>query len=225
MRLGESGLSGEDLSGLGVKVVRSGVDKAEVLRRTRETEIRCRIDAEPRRSWRICTGINFLDHMLEILAFYSGFNLDVEVKASRKLLHTIIEDVGITLGKAFHVLASERVKAYGIKGFGFSQGILDEAFSDARISFEGRVGCYIDRDQRIRSFELVEDVDEKFLESFFQGFSQGMRATIHVDLRRGDDPHHLWESAFRAFGGALREALSRDEWKKGSIAGIKETID
>lgn len=218
-------MSGENLGGLGVKVIRSGVDEAEVLRGTRETEVRCRIDSRSKRRWRISTGINFLDHMLEILAFYSGFNLDVEVKASRRLLHTVIEDVGITLGKAFHVLASERVKAYGIRGFGFSQGILDEAFSDARVSFEGRVGCYVYRDQRVRSFELVEDVDEKFLESFFQGFSQGMRATIHLDLRRGDDPHHLWESAFRAFGNALREALSKDEWRKGSIAGIKETID
>ncbi len=218
-------MSGGGFGELGVKVLRSGIDEAEILRKTRETEIRCLIKAGARRGWRISTGINFLDHMLEILAFYSGFNLDVEVEVSRRLLHTIVEDVGITLGRAFYLIASQRVEAYGIKGFGFSQGILDEAFSEARISFEGRVGCYLSRGPQVRSFGLVEDIEEKFLESFFQGFSQGMKATIQLELRRGDDPHHLWESAFRAFGNALRNMLERDEWKKGSIAGVKETAE
>ena len=210
---------------LGVKVLESTGSRAEVLRRTTETEVRCVVEAAPRRSWKLETGIDFLDHMLEILAFYSGFNLDVEVRASRNLRHTIIEDVGITLGRAFQAIAVERVKDRGIRGFGFAQGILDESFSEARISFEGRVGFYLHRDPSLRRFGRVEDLEEEFLEAFFQGFSQGMRATIQIDLRRGEDPHHLWESAFRAFGTALAMALSEDSWRKGSVAGIKGIID
>jgi len=199
--------------------------RAEVMRRTTETEVRCVVEAAPRRSWKLRTGIDFLDHMLEILAFYSGFNLDVEVKASRNLRHTIIEDVGITLGRAFQAMAMERIKDYGIKGFGFGQGILDESFSEARISFEGRAGFYLYRDSSLRRFGRVEGLEEEFLEAFFQGFSQGMRATIQIDLRRGEDPHHLWESAFRAFGIALSMALSEDRWRKDSVAGVKKVID
>ena len=210
---------------LGLKVLRRGLDYAEVLRRTAETEVRCLVEAGARRAWRLETGISFLDHMLEILAYYSGFNIDLEVKASRRLRHMIVEDSGITLGRAFREIALQRVEAHGIRGFGFSQGALDEAFSEARVFVEGRVGCFISRDPSIKRFGAVEDVEEEFLESFFQGFSQGMRATIQIDLRRGEDPHHLWESAFRAFGDALRSALSRDEWRKGSIAGIKQAFD
>ncbi|MGO9645870.1 MAG: imidazoleglycerol-phosphate dehydratase, partial [Candidatus Bathyarchaeia archaeon] len=65
----------------------------------------------------------------------------------------------------------------------------------------------------------------EFLESFFQGFAQGMKLTIQLDLMRADDPHHLWEACFRAFGCALEESLRLDEWKQGGIAGVKGTID
>lgn len=216
-----SGEAGE----LGIKVVRADVDYVEVLRRTRETEVSCRVEAGPRRSWRISTGMDFLDHMIEILAFYLGMNIDLEARSARSLKHTLAEDSGIALGRAFQLMALRRIEAYGIRGFGFSQGVLDEAASEARISLEGRVGCYIRRWPEARRFELVEGVEESFIEAFFHGFSQGMRATIQLELRSGEDPHHLWESAFRAFGAALRMLLSRDEWRRGSVAGVKETLE
>jgi imidazoleglycerol phosphate dehydratase HisB len=52
-----------------------------------------------------------------------------------------------------------------------------------------------------------------------------MRATIHIELLRGNDPHHLWESVFRSFGESLRQALTKNEWRKGSVAGVKKTVD
>jgi len=209
-------------SDLGVRIIQEDVDRAEIIRRTRETEVFCRIEAGPRREWRISTGIDFLDHMIEILAFYSGLNIDLEVKSGRRLQHTVAEDAGIALGRALRAMALRRIEAQGIMGFGFSQGMLDEAYSEARISFEGRAGCYIHRCSEAGYFGIVEGIEESFLEAFFQGFSQGMGATIQIELRRGKDSHHLWESAFRAFGNALRMLLSVDEWKRGSIAGVKE---
>jgi len=119
----------------------------------------------------------------------------------------------------------ERVKEYGIRGFGFGRCILDEAYSEARISFEGRSGCWIMRSPEIIRFTYVEDLQEEFMNSFFEGFSQGMRITIHLDLLRGSDPHHLWESAFRAFGESLKQVFIKDEWRRGSIAGIKKTVE
>lgn len=211
---------------LGFRILSVRTDYVELERRTTETFIKCRIEAGLRREWNINTGINFFNHMIEMLAYYSEFNIDLEVEARRyRLLHTILEDSGITLGKAFYLLALERIKEYGIKGFGFSRCILDEACSEARISFEGRVGCWIMRSLESEKFTFVEDIHEEFIKSFFEGFSQGMRATIHVELLRGSDPHHLWESAFRAFGESLKQTLTKNEWRRGSIAGVKKTVD
>lgn len=217
-------MRGEDE--LGFKLLRADKDVVELERVTTETIVKCRVESGPRRECRIDTGLNFVNHMVEMLAYYSELNIDLEVEARRyKLVHTLVEDAGITLGRAFHMLSMERVKEYGIKGFGFSKCVLDESCSEAQISFEGRVGCWIHENSGIRRFTSVEDIQEEFIKSFFEGFSQGMRATIHVELVRGSDPHHLWEAAFRAFGESLRQALSRDEWRRGFIAGVKKTVE
>lgn len=209
---------------LGIDVRVANANQAEVVRRTTETEIRCRVHSGKRQKWNLDTGLNFLNHMIEELAFFSELNLDAVVKSPRFLLaHTVVEDTGLTLGKAFYELATARGNGTGIRGFGSAQCVLDEALCEARVSFEGRVGVYISRPAR--RFGWVEDVQEEFLESFFQGFAQSMRLTIHLDLLRADDPHHLWEACFRSFGSAMRELLKPDEWRKGGISGVKGTLD
>jgi imidazoleglycerol-phosphate dehydratase len=193
---------------LGVRVLSAGRDCVEWERRTTETYIKCKIESGLRREWRINTGIN------------------LEVESSRyKLLHTINEDSGITLGKAFYLLALERIKEYGIRGFGFGRCILDEAYSEARISFEGRVGCRIMRNLESEKFMFVEDIHEESIKEFFEGFTQGMRVTIHIELLRGKDTHHLWESVFRSLGESFRQALTKNEWRKGSVAGVEKPVD
>jgi imidazoleglycerol-phosphate dehydratase len=193
---------------LGVIVLSAGRDCVEWERRTTETYIKCKIESGLKREWRINTGIN------------------LEVESSRyKLLHTINEDSGITLGKAFYLLALERIKEYGIRGFGFGRCILDEAYSEARISFEGRVGCWMMRNLESEKFMSVEDIHEESIKAFFEGFTQGMRVIIHIELLRGKDPHHLWESVFRSFGESFRQALTKNEWRKGSVAGVEKTVD
>ncbi len=209
---------------LGVSFPHVGPDSVEAVRRTTETEIRCRIYSGPRQPWQIDTGLHFFNHMIEELAYFSGFNIDASVKSPRYLLHhTIVEDTGIVMGRAFYEMALSRSQNTGIKGHGFSQGILDEAFVSVRLSLEGRVGIFIER--KARRFGQVEDVQEEFMESFFQGFAQGMKVTAQIDLERADDPHHLWESCFRAFGDALRQSLQDDKWKKGGVAGVKGTLE
>lgn len=193
---------------MGVRVLSAGRDCVEWERRTTETYIKCKIESGLRREWRINTGIN------------------LEVESSRyKLLHTINEDSGITLGKAFYLLALERIKEYGIRGFGFGRCILDEAYSEARISFEGRVGCRIMRNLESEKFMFVEDIHEESIKEFFEGFTQGMRVTIHIELLRGKDTHHLWESVFRSLGESFRQALTKNEWRKGSVAGVEKPVD
>ncbi len=211
-------------SNLGIQVKKLDLNQVEVVRRTAETTIECKINAGKKQKWNLDTGLHFFNHMLEELAYFSRFNIDATVKSPHFLLtHTVIEDTGITMGRAFYELAMIRGKKTGIRGFGSAVCVLDETYAQSRISLEGRAGTYISR--HTRRFGVVEDVQEEFLESFFQGFAQGMRLTIQLDLMRADDPHHLWEACFRAFGCALGESLQVDEWKKGGIAGVKGTIE
>ncbi|MGC8969515.1 MAG: hypothetical protein ACP5ID_01635 [Conexivisphaera sp.] len=207
----------------GLRVLSSSSTSASVERRTSETAIRVTVEEGPRRPWRVSTGSAFLDHMVEILAFYSELNVDATVEASRRLMHTLAEDLGIALGAALRAMADARIASEGCRCHGFAQAVLDEAYSQARVSYEGRSLAVVDRS--IDRFGQVEDLQEEFLVAFLEGMAQGMRATIHVDLMRGRDPHHAWESAFRALGIALRSALERDEWRRGYAAGIKGTVD
>ncbi|MGC9015762.1 MAG: hypothetical protein ACP5KM_03160, partial [Conexivisphaera sp.] len=209
--------------GIGISVLSSSPTSASVERRTSETLVRVSVEEGPRRPWRISTGSAFLDHMVEIFAFYSGLNVDASVEASRRLMHTIAEDLGITLGTALRAMADARISSTGCRCQGFAQAVLDEAYSQARISYEGRALAVVE--SNVERFGQVEDVQEEFLVALLEGLAQGMRATVHVDLMRGKDPHHAWESAFRALGSALRSALERDEWRRGSIAGVKGTVD
>jgi len=209
---------------LGFRVKKAEPNEIELVRRTAETEITCKISGGKKRKWELDTGFHFFNHMIEELAYFSEFNIDVKVVSPHfQLTHTVLEDTGITLGRAFYELAMVRGKRDGIRSFGSGIGLLDEAYVYARISLEGRAGTYVSR--HTRRFGVVEDVQEEFLESFFQGFSHGMRLTIQLDLMRADDPHHLWEACFRAFGCALGETLRLDEWKQGGIAGVKGTVE
>jgi imidazoleglycerol-phosphate dehydratase len=211
-------------SSLGISVVKSDAKHVEIVRRTKETEIRCVVDSGEKKPWDIDTGLHFFNHMIEQFAYNSEFNINLTVKSPHFLLaHTTVEDSGITVGRAFYELAMIRVKEIGIRGFGFSPGILDEACVQARVSFEGRVGTRIDR--KVRAFGMVEDVQEEFMVSFFEGFAQGMKATIQLDLVHAEDPHHLWECAFRAFGNSLRQVFETDEWRRGGVAGVKGTVE
>ncbi len=126
---------------LGIQVGKLGLNEVEVVRRTTETEITCRIRHGPRQSWDLSTGLNFLNHMIEELAYFSEFNIDTVVKSPHYLLnHTTIEDAGITLGRAFYELATERGKKIGVRGFGSGQCILDEAFAEGARKFRRESG-------------------------------------------------------------------------------------
>jgi len=162
--------------------------------------------------------------MLETIWWRSGFNLSVNVQAARRLEHTITEDVGITFGRAVRALY-EVESAEGMNGAGNGRAMLDEALADVSISIEGRAGCWFDRECTGANAELVERMASCNLRAFFEGFSQGAGASVRVSLLKGEDPHHMWEAAFRAFGDALAAALSRNDWRAGGIAGVKGTLE
>jgi len=208
----------------GMRVSRDG-EVYETLRDSREATVRTAIDFGPRRQPKLNTTLAFFDHMLEMTGWYGDFVLDAsyEVKTFR-LMHVVIEDTGLALGAAFAQVVRDRI-AEGVESNGESHGVMDEASAFAQISFEGRANTFVNRGGA-SALERVEDVLTVDLVAFFEGFSQGGRCTIHLDLHENSrDPHHAWEAGFRAFARALRAALRPNPRRAGMTAGVKGTLD
>ncbi len=218
-------MADEDKSLGGVRVEVEELGRIAVRRETRESLAEVRIDMGPRRETTVETGLNFFDHMLETIAWQACLNLDVRFSHKRyRLTHVITEDVGLTLGHGLARLVRERTPG-GINGAGSATMAIDEAIAMALIQFEGRSNAYYDLGTPAGRLERVEDMLAADLIAFFDGVAQGARATIHLRSLRAVDPHHLWESIFRGFGVALRNALTANEWRAGLTAGIKGTLD
>lgn len=183
---------------------------ARVERNTNETQIAVNVNLDGAGHGRFETGIPFFEHMLDQVARHGV--MDLEVKAAGDLHiddHHTVEDTGIVLGQA--VAEAVGCKA-GITRYGHAYVPLDEALSRVVVDFSGRPGLHYRVDYpraRIGSF----DVD--LLREFFQGFVNHAGVTLHVDSLHGDNAHHVAETVFKAFGRALRMALTPDARVQG----------
>ncbi len=216
--------SSETKTDLGLGYHTMNANDSEVLckRITRESTISVEIDTGDRYpdiNEKIHTSLHFLDHMIEHISWRSCMNIEVSASVTHYPFgHVICEDVGMTMGYAFAELWRQRVTG-GTDGEGEAMGMIDEAMSRAAISFEDRAQfCF---SSAVDIPEHVEDMLCADLHNFFAGFAQGGRCTIHIDILKGDDPHHLWESAFRAFGICLKRAFAPNPWRKGTTPGVK----
>jgi imidazoleglycerol-phosphate dehydratase len=184
--------------------------KAEVTRTTNETRIGVKLNLDGSGKAKIATGIAFLDHMLEQVARHGIFDLQVSAKGDLHVdAHHTVEDVGIALGQAFARAVGDKK---GVRRYGHAYVPLDEALSRAVVDLSGRPGLeYHIEFTRARIGEF--DVD--LVHEFFQGFVNHALVTLHVDNLKGDNAHHQAETAFKAFGRALRMAVERDPRVKG----------
>jgi len=189
-----------------------------VTRKTTESEIVVTLTQgtlSPDYRKKINTPIMFLNHMLEHIAYRSGINLEVSVTLDKfDLTHVVAEDVGMTFGKAVLDLVTANVPT----GYGDAIGIIDEAKASVAISFEGRTLFDFSFDGSLA--EQVEGMYTDDLLTFLDGFAQGASATLHVDIEKGKNGHHIWEAAFRAVGMSLGRALYVDQARTGLTAGV-----
>ncbi len=193
-------------------------NKITVTRKTTESSIKVVIEkGELKADYRkkIRTPLPFLNHMIEHIAWRAALNIDIDMKLSEfQLMHLVTEDVSMTLGRA----VGEFVRLNAPSGYGSGFGIIDEAKTEAVISFEDR--AYLDFTSAIEYGEMVEGMPAEELITFLDGFVQGARCTLHIDVLKGGNGHHIWESVYRAFGIALGEALSVDEKRAGLTSGV-----
>ncbi|MEW6202757.1 MAG: hypothetical protein AB1546_12325 [bacterium] len=200
-------------------------DKVSVHRATSESEISVTLDHAPRGDIKggIQTPLHFFNHMLETLAWRACMNLKVNVKLSDyKLTHVLCEDTGIAVGEAFCEIL-EKIFQEGVNGAGVGIACIDEALARCVASFEGRAQIHLSAEAAV-AVEHVEDMQTADLVGFLEGFTQGARATLHIDLLKGSNPHHVWEGIFRAFGEALRIALAPCPWRAGTTPGVKGQV-
>lgn len=148
------------------------------------------------------TGIGFLDHMLHALAKHSGWSLIIECIGDLHIDdHHTAEDVGISLGLAFHK-ALGHVK--GVKRFGSGFAPLDEALSRAVVDLSNRPYAVVELGLKR---EKIGDLSCEMIPHVLESFAQGAAITLHVDCLRGFNDHHRAESAFKALAVAIKEAI------------------
>jgi imidazoleglycerol-phosphate dehydratase len=190
--------------------------RAEVTRKTNETQITVSVNLDGTGRARLATGVPFLDHMLDQVARHGM--VDLEVKAAGDLhidAHHTVEDIGITLGQAMAKALGDKK---GIRRYGHAYVPLDEALSRVVIDFSGRPGL----EYHVQySRALVGDFDVDLMHEFFQGFVNHAQATLHVDNLRGVNAHHQCETVFKAFARALRMAVEPDPRAGGRIPSTK----
>lgn len=192
---------------------------ASVTRDTLETQISVSLNLDGTGQSSFDTGIPFLEHMLDQIARHGL--IDIELKAKGDLHiddHHTVEDIGITLGQAFaQALADKK----GIQRYGFAYVPLDEALSRVVIDFSGRPGIEYRVDYP-RATIGAFDVD--LIHEFFQGFVNHAQATLHIDNLFGKNAHHIAETIFKAFGRAVRMAITADERMSGVIPSTKGSL-
>jgi len=174
----------------------------EVKRKSKETQLSARVSLDGGGRVNVATGLPFLDHMLEQVARYAG--VDMKLKGAGDLnvdTHHLVEDAGIGVGQAFSSALGDRA---GIVRFGSAYAPLDEALARVVVDLGRRPFLSYNVPLRGRIGTLEAEV----LEEFWKALSIHLGATIHVDVIRGRNRHHVAEATFKALGLALREAMA-----------------
>ncbi len=193
--------------------------RASVSRDTKETQITLSVNLDGTGVATLHTGLPFFEHMLTQIARHGLIDLDIQARGDLEVdPHHTVEDVGIVLGQAITQAVGDKT---GIQRYGHAYIPLDEALSRAVVDFSGRPGLKYNVDY-VRG--RIGDFDVDLLREFFQGLVNHAQITVHLDNLRGDNAHHQAETLFKAFGRALRMAVTLDARMAGQVPSTKGTL-
>lgn len=193
--------------------------QATVSRDTLETQVSVSVNLDGTGVGELESGVPFLDHMLDQIVRHGLIDLTVKAKGDTWIDdHHTVEDIGITLGQAVKQAVGDKK---GLYRYGHAYVPLDEALTRVVIDFSGRPGLTLNAEfTRAR----VGDFDVDLVSEFFQGFVNHAQVTLHIDNLRGINTHHQIETIFKAFGRAMRMALSHDERMAGIMPSTKGAL-
>jgi imidazoleglycerol-phosphate dehydratase len=192
---------------------------ASVTRHTLETQITLSLNLDGSGNSQLRTGVPFLEHMLDQVARHGLIDLQIQAEGDLHIdAHHTVEDIGITLGQAFAQALGDKK---GIYRYGHAYVPLDEALSRVVLDCSGRPGL---------EFHVnfprahIGDFEVDLFHEFFQGFVNHAQITLHIDNLRGQNAHHIIETIFKAFGRALRMAITPDPRMQGMMPSTKGTL-
>ncbi|MCP4049156.1 MAG: imidazoleglycerol-phosphate dehydratase HisB [bacterium] len=192
--------------------------KAQVSRKTKETEIQLYFNIDGSGESDIKTGIPFFDHMLDLFTTHAVFDLNLTVNGDIEVdFHHTVEDTGICLGQAFRKALGD---AKQIKRFASGLVPMDESLCKIAVDISGR--SYLDWKVEFPNAS-TGNFDTELAETFFHAFADHARITLHMDVNKGRNVHHILEACFKGLGICLDEAAAIDDRKKG-VPSTKGTL-
>jgi imidazoleglycerol-phosphate dehydratase len=189
------------------------VRKADIQRKTNETDIRLSIQLEGEGQYEVSTGVPFLDHMLELFARHGFFNLSVQASGDIAVDdHHTVEDVGLALGQALRESLGDK---HGIRRFGEASVPLDEALVSCVVDLSGRP--FLAYNLEIQQ-ERVGNFSTELIHDFFLALTNQVGMNLHLNMTQGRNPHHIIEAGFKAFARALSSAVEHDPRVQGVLS-------
>ena len=193
--------------------------QAAIKRNTKETQITLKLNVDGSGKAEIDTGVGFLNHMLELLAFHGQFDLTVQCRGDTQVDdHHSVEDIGIALGQAFSEALGDKK---GIVRYGNFLLPMDEALVLCAVDFCGRdtLGWQVNiPTQKVGTF------DTELVQEFMLGFTRNAKACLHFVQMAGTNSHHIVEAVFKGLGRALRQAVSVDPARAGETPSSKGVL-
>ncbi len=181
--------------------------KDEVYRKTKETEVRVKVNLDGSGKVDAKTGQSFLDHMVTLLASHSM--IDITAKVTGDLRHHSVEDLAIGLGEALNKALGARE---GIARFGYAVAPMDCSLAFAAVDLVKRP--YFKINLKLRG-KKIEDMPTEDINHFFESLATSLCANVHVYLQYGSNDHHKAEAAVKALALSLRQAVALDSKRKG----------
>ncbi|XPV75390.1 MAG: imidazoleglycerol-phosphate dehydratase HisB [Desulfovibrio sp.] len=190
---------------------------AEISRTTSETDIHVKLNVDGEGKTNISTGVGFADHMLTLMAFWAGFDLDVSCKGDTYIdAHHSLEDIGLTLGQAFAEAMGDKK---GINRVAFCKVPMDEALAEVVLDISGRA-YLVYRDDVVPAVIAGEEKD--VWREFFKSFAFRAGLNLHINFEYGRNGHHLLEAAFKGTGLALRQGV---QIARSGVTSTKGSLD
>lgn len=196
---------------------------AERRRETKETSIEISIDLDAAGGGvvEVSTGLPFFDHMLAQLGRHGGFDLTVKAVGDLEIdAHHTVEDTGILLGEAFAEALGDKA---GVRRFASNRVPLDEALVDVALDLSGRPYLHFEVDPPGERILGTPPFDPQLVEEFWRAFVTSAAITLHLELVRGKNTHHVVEATFKGVARSLRDAV-KVEVAGGAVPSTKGTL-
>jgi imidazoleglycerol-phosphate dehydratase / histidinol-phosphatase len=188
---------------------------AKIIRKTKETQIEISVNLDGTGKYEIDTGLNFLDHMLELFSNQSLIDLKVKAKGDLQVdEHHTVEDVGICLGTAIKKALGDKL---GIERYGFLLP-MDETLAQIALDLGGRSYLVLNYQPKR---EFVGDLPTELLEDFFRAFADNLGCNLHIEIKYGRNEHHKIEAIFKSVGRVLRTACSQNSRTSSDLPSTK----